>query len=115
MITHLQPTVTEEAVKEDFFDPPRVEKAFRLARNMGAYNAMISYLLSLMSSGTTHEPGSGELLLRATEEIEETRRAASTGPRRLSDPGPARRRDCPSHGDATPQGSGERGNGWLRW
>ena len=33
VITHLQPTVTEEAVRGGFLDPPRVEGALRLARN----------------------------------------------------------------------------------
>ncbi len=75
VITHVQPTVVEEAVKGGFFGPPRVQQALRLARNMRAYNAMISYLLSLLSSGATRDPDSEQLVLHATGEIEETRRA----------------------------------------
>ncbi len=48
VITHLQPTVIEEAVRGGFFDPPRTEEAVRLARNMRAYNAKVSYLLSTL-------------------------------------------------------------------
>lgn len=53
VISHVQPTVIEEAVKDGFFDPP--EKALRLARNMHAYNARVSYLLSILSSKTPHD------------------------------------------------------------
>jgi hypothetical protein len=43
MITHLQPTVIEEAVRGGFLDPLRAEGVLRLARNTRAYNAKVSY------------------------------------------------------------------------
>ena len=74
VISHVQPNVIEEAVRDGFFDPPG--RALRLARNMHAYNARVSYLLSILSSGTTgDEPGPGALVPHAVEEVENTRRA----------------------------------------
>ncbi len=87
VITHLQPTVIEEAVRGGFFDPPRTEEALRLARNMRAYNAKVSYLLSTLPPGTTAHPGSDKFVLHAIEEIEGTRQAILTDARRLSKPG----------------------------
>jgi hypothetical protein len=49
VITHLQPMVVEEAIRDGFFGPGRVERALRLARNMHTYNAKISYMLSYRS------------------------------------------------------------------
>ncbi len=56
VITHLQPTVVEEAVQGCFFDPRRAEVALRLTRNMRAYNAKVSYLFSTLSPGATTGP-----------------------------------------------------------
>lgn len=87
VITHLQPTVVEEAVRGGFFDPQRAEGALRLARNMRAYNAKVSYLLSTLSPGTTAGPHSDKFVLHAIEEMEETRQAIVTDARLLSKPG----------------------------
>ncbi len=85
VITHVQPTVVEEAVKGGFFGPLQAQKALRLARNMRAYNAMISYLLSLLSSGATRDPDSEQLVLHATGELEEARRAIVADARLLAE------------------------------
>ena len=87
VITHLQPTVVEEAVREGFFDPPRVETALRLVRNVRAYNAKVSYLLSTLSPGTNAGPGSDDFVLHAIEEMEGTRRRILADARLLSKPG----------------------------
>ena len=87
VITHLQPTVVEEAIRGGFFDPPRMEGALRLARNMRAYNAKVSYLLSTLSAGTATHPGSDRFVLHAIEEMEETRQAILADTRLLSKPG----------------------------
>jgi hypothetical protein len=63
VIMHLQPTVTEEAVRRGFLDPLRAEGALRLARNTRAYNAKVSYLLSTLSLGTTAGPAKDEFVL----------------------------------------------------
>ena len=65
MITHLQPTDIEEAVRGGFLDPLRAEGALRLARNTRAYNAKVSYLLSTLSLGTMAWPGADEFVLHA--------------------------------------------------
>ncbi len=85
VITHLQPTVVEEAVKGGFFEPPWLEKALRLAGNMRAYNGMISYLLSLLSSGATRDPGLEQLVLHATGEVEQARQAIVADARLLAE------------------------------
>lgn len=83
VITHVQPTVIEGAVRDGFFDPP--EKALRLARNMYSYNARVSYLLSILSSGKTDdEPG--QLLPHVIQEIEDTRQTIVADARLLSAP-----------------------------
>jgi hypothetical protein len=56
-----------------------------LATNMRAYNAKVSYLLSVLSSGISYEPGSERLVLRAIEEIEETRKAIIADARLLAE------------------------------
>lgn len=86
VITHLQPTVTEEAVRGGFLDPPRVEGALRLARNARAYNAKVSYLLSTLSLGTTAGQGLDEFILHAIEEMEGTRRQIVADASLLSKP-----------------------------
>lgn len=83
VITHGQPPVVEDAIKEGFFDPPRMERALRLARNIRAYDARVFYLLSLLSSGATRDPDLEQLALRAIERIEETRRAIVADARML--------------------------------
>ena len=87
VITHLQPTVVEEAIREGFFGPSRTEVALRLARTMRAYDAKVSYLLSILPLGTTVRPGSDEFVLHAIEEMEGTRRQIVADARLLSKPG----------------------------
>jgi hypothetical protein len=77
--------VVEEGLRDSFFDPPRAEKALRLARNMRAYNAKVSCLLSILASGTTHQPDYRQLVLHAIEEIEGTRQAIVAGARLLAE------------------------------
>ena len=86
VITHLQHTLAEEAVRGGFLDPLRTEGALRLARNTRAYNAKVSYLLSTLSLGTTAGPGTDEFVLHAIEEIEATRRQIVADARLLSKP-----------------------------
>lgn len=87
VITHLQPTVTEEAIRDGFLDPPRAEIALRLARTTRAYNARVSYLLSTLSLGTIAGPGRDEFALHAIEDMEGTRRQIVADARLLSKPG----------------------------
>jgi hypothetical protein len=74
VISHLQPTVTEEAVRGGFLDLLQAEGVLRLAWNTRAYNAKVSYLLSTLSLVTTAGPATDEFVLHAIEEIEATRR-----------------------------------------
>lgn len=85
VVTHLQPMVVEEAVRDGFFDPDQLERALRLARNMHAYNAKVSYLLSVLSSEMKEEQDSGQFVLQAIDEIEVTRYAIVTDARKLAD------------------------------
>jgi hypothetical protein len=62
------------------------KKRFAWLETMRTYNAKISYLLSILFSETSHEPGLGQLVLRAIEEIEKTRRAIVTDTRLLPKP-----------------------------
>src|SRR3954467_6335377 len=87
VVTHVQPTVIEEAIRGGFFGPARAEGALRLTKNMRTYNAKVSYFLSLLSSGTIRELDSGEFVLYAIEEIEGTRRAIVADARKLTDLG----------------------------
>jgi hypothetical protein len=84
VITHLQPMVVEEAIRDGFFGPGRVERALRLARNMHTYNAKISYLLSVLSWQIKEEQDSGQFVLHAIQEIEPTRQAIVTDSRKLA-------------------------------
>ena len=86
VITHLQHTLAEEAVRGGFLDPLRTEGALRLARNTRAYNAKVSYLLSTLSLGTTAGLGTDEFVLHAIEEIEATRRQIVADTRLLYKP-----------------------------
>ena len=86
VITHGQPSVVEEAIKEGFFDPPRVEIALRLVRNMRAYTAGVSHLLLLLPLGATRDPDHKQLVLRVIERIEENRRAIVADARLLAEP-----------------------------
>lgn len=85
VVTHLQPMVVEEAVRDGFFGPGQLERALRLARNMHAYNAKVSYLLSVLSSEIKEEQDPGQFVMHAIEEIEVTRRAIVTDARKLTD------------------------------
>jgi hypothetical protein len=75
VITYVQPTVIEEAIRGSFFDPSQVRRALHVTRNMGTYSTKVSYLLSILSSGTTHESSPEQPVLHAMEEIEETHQA----------------------------------------
>ena len=85
VVTHLQPMIVEEAVRDGFFGPGQVERVLRLARNMHAYNAKVSYLLSVLSSKIKEEQDSGQFVLQAIEEIEVTRQAIVTDALKLAD------------------------------
>jgi hypothetical protein len=85
VVTHIQPTVIEEAIKGGFFSLSQAEGALRLAKNMRTYNAKVSYFLSLLSSGTIREPDSKQFVMRAIEEIEGTRQAIVADARKLAD------------------------------
>jgi len=84
MIAHLQPTLIDEALRDGLFCPVWTEKALRLARNTRTYNAKISYFLSNLSFGRSHEPGSTELRIHAIDEIEVTRQRIVADARKLS-------------------------------
>jgi hypothetical protein len=85
VVTHVQPPIIEEAIRGGFFGPARAEGALRLTKNMSTYNAEVSYFLSLLFSGTIHEPDSAQFVLHATEEIEGTRQAIVADARKLAD------------------------------
>jgi hypothetical protein len=54
---------------------------------MRAYNAKVSYLLSILPLGTTVRSGSDEFVLHTVEEMEVTRRQIVADARLLSKPG----------------------------
>ena len=85
MITHYQPTVTEEAVRGGFLDPLRTEGVLRLARDTRLQRQGLLPVVAL-SLGMTAGLGTDEFVLHAIGEIEATRRRIVVDARLLSKP-----------------------------
>lgn len=79
VIAHVQPLAVEEAVRSGLFDPSHAEAALRLSKNMRAYSAGVSALLSFVSTGSTADPGSEKMVLHIARNVEQARRAVVEG------------------------------------
>jgi len=73
VITHVQPVILEQAIRDGYFDPPHAEAAIRLAEKMRVYGAKTSHLFSILSTQTAPDPDFERLALHAIRDVEKTR------------------------------------------
>jgi hypothetical protein len=73
VITHVQPVILEQAIRDGYFDLPHAEAAIRLAEKMRVYGAKTSHLFSILSTQTAPDPGFERLALHAIRDVEKTR------------------------------------------
>ncbi len=74
VITHVQPVILEQAIRDGFFDPPHAETAIRLSEKMRVYGAKTASLFSILSVRTAPDSGFERLALHAIRDAEKTRR-----------------------------------------
>jgi hypothetical protein len=81
-ISQVQSLVLEDATRSGFFELPQAEEAFRLLGRIRAFDAKVSHLVPILSSGG-RDPNQDEVLREAIRELQESRREIADGIRSL--------------------------------